>query len=116
MTTTLQPARTTADPDTFVRRHIGPSAAEIDEMLSALGYSSLDEFIDATIPESIRARKALGIGEPRTEHDVLREIRDIASRNKVFRSYIGLGYHATLVPPGIQRNILENFVPRMTRR
>ena len=108
MTTTLQPARTTADPDTFVRRHIGPSAAEIDEMLSALGYSSLDEFIDATIPESIRARKALGIGEPRTEHDVLREIRDIASRNKVFRSYIGLGYHDTLVPPVIQRNILEN--------
>ena len=108
MTTTLQPTRTSADPDTFVRRHIGPSAAEIDEMLSALGYSSLDEFIDATIPETIRARKPLGIGEPRTEHDVLNEIRRIADRNKVFRSYLGLGYHDTLMPPVIQRNILEN--------
>jgi glycine dehydrogenase len=108
MTTTLQPTGTSADPDTFVRRHIGPSAAEIDEMLLALGYSSLDEFIDATIPETIRARRALGIGEPRTEHDVLNEIRRIANRNKVFRSYLGLGYHDTLVPPVIQRNILEN--------
>jgi glycine dehydrogenase len=108
MTTTLQPTGTSTDSDTFVRRHIGPSASEIDEMLSALGYSSLDEFIDATIPETIRARRPLGIGEPRTEHDVLNEIRRIANRNKVFRSYLGLGYHDTLVPPVIQRNILEN--------
>jgi len=108
MTTTVQPPTTTADPDTFVRRHIGPSATEMEEMLSALGYGSLDEFIDATIPETIRARRPLGIGKPRTEHDVLREIRRIADRNKVFRSYLGLGYHDTLVPPVIQRNILEN--------
>src|SRR5688572_32892449 len=108
MATTVQPPTTTADPDTFVRRHIGPSTAEMDEMLSALGYGSLDEFIDATIPETIRARRPLGIGKPRTEHDVLREIRRIADRNKVFRSYLGLGYHDTLVPPVIQRNILEN--------
>jgi len=108
MTTTLQPAKTQADPDTFVRRHIGPSAAEIDEMLAALGYSTLDEFIDATIPETIRAKRPLGIGSPRTEHDVLNEIRRIAGKNKVFRSYLGLGYHDTLVPPVIQRNILEN--------
>ena len=108
MTTTLKPARTAADPDTFVRRHIGPSAADVQEMLTALGYSSLDEFIEATIPETIRARRPLGIGQPRTEHDVLNEIRRIASLNKVFRSYIGLGYHDTLVPPVIQRNILEN--------
>ena len=108
MTTTLQPAKTSADPDTFVRRHIGPSAAEIEQMLSLLGYSSLDEFIDATIPETIRAKRPLGIGKPRTEHDVLNEIRRIAGKNKVFRSYLGLGYHDTLVPPVIQRNILEN--------
>jgi glycine dehydrogenase len=108
MTTTLRPAKTSADSDTFVRRHIGPSAAEINEMLAALGYATLDEFIDATIPETIRARKPLGIGQPRTEHDVLNEIRRIAAHNKVFRSYIGLGYHDTLVPPVIQRNILEN--------
>ena len=108
MTTTLQPARTSADPDTFVRRHIGPSEADIEAMLTALGYSSLDEFIDATIPGSIRTKSPLGIGNPRTEHDVLAEIRGIAVQNKVFRSYIGLGYHDTLVPPVIQRNILEN--------
>ena len=108
MTTTLKPASTSADPDTFVRRHIGPSAAEVEEMLSALGYSTLDEFIDATIPETIRAKRPLGIGQPRTEHDVLNEIRRIAGKNKVFRSYLGLGYHDTLVPPVIQRNILEN--------
>jgi glycine dehydrogenase len=108
MTTTLKPASTSADPDTFVRRHIGPSAAEVEEMLSALGYSTLDEFIDATIPETIRAKRPLGIGQPRTEHDVLNEIRRIADKNKVFRSYLGLGYHDTLIPPVIQRNILEN--------
>ncbi|HZI29491.1 MAG TPA: aminomethyl-transferring glycine dehydrogenase [Gemmatimonadaceae bacterium] len=108
MTTTLQPASTTADPDTFVRRHIGPSATEVEGMLSVLGYSTIDEFIEATVPETIRARRPLGIGQPRTEHDVLDEIRRIASLNKVFRSYIGLGYHDTLVPPVIQRNILEN--------
>ena len=108
MTTTLQPATTAADPDTFVRRHIGPGSTEIEEMLSALGYSTLDEFIDATIPGTIRARQPLGIGQPRTEHDVLNEIRGIAGMNRVFRSYLGLGYHDTLVPPVIQRNILEN--------
>src|SRR5688572_10586012 len=108
MTTTLKPASTSADPDTFVRRHIGPSATEVEEMLSTLGYSTLDEFIDATIPETIRAKRPLGIGQPRTEHDVLNEIRRIADKNKVFRSYLGLGYHDTLVPPVIQRNILEN--------
>src|SRR5512139_1754184 len=60
------------------------------------------------MPETIRARRLFGIGQPGTEHDVLNEIHRIASSNKVFRSYIGLGYHDTLVPPVIQRNILEN--------
>ena len=104
----MQPAAATADPDTFVRRHIGPGPSETAEMLSALGYQSLDAFIDATVPEGIRARRPLRIGPPRTEHDVLTELRGIANRNKVYRSYIGLGYHDTLVPPVIQRNILEN--------
>ena len=63
MTTTLKPASTMADPDTFVRRHIGPSSGEVDEMLATLGYASLDEFIEATIPETIRARRPLGIGQ-----------------------------------------------------
>ncbi len=77
-------------------------------MLDALGYDSLDAFIDATVPESIRLRRTLAIGPARTEHDVLSEIRLLANRNRILRSYIGMGYHDTLVPPVVQRNILEN--------
>ncbi|HEX9565719.1 MAG TPA: aminomethyl-transferring glycine dehydrogenase [Gemmatimonadaceae bacterium] len=108
MTTTLTPAAQAVDPDTFVRRHLGPSPAEVAAMLGELGYGSLDDFIEATVPESIRAKTPLGIGPARTEHDVLDEIRKMASRNRVFRSYLGLGYHDTLTPPVILRNILEN--------
>jgi glycine dehydrogenase len=107
MTTSTKPTQT-IDPDTFVRRHIGPSRAETDAMLQSLGYASLDEFIDATVPESIRAARPLRTGPSRTEHDVLAELRGIASRNRVFRSYIGLGYHDCLTPAVIQRNIMEN--------
>jgi glycine dehydrogenase len=97
-----------ADIDTFVPRHIGPSPAEVDEMLRELGYSSMDDFIRATVPESIRAKRPLAIGPSRTEHDVLAEVRGISLRNRVFRSFLGLGYHDTHTPPVIQRNILEN--------
>ncbi len=72
------------------------------------GYDSLDAFIDAVVPAGIRLRTPLRIGPPRTEHDVLNEISGIAAQNTVFRSYIGLGYHDTLVPPVVQRNVLEN--------
>jgi glycine dehydrogenase len=102
------PPRSIIDSDSFVRRHIGPSAAEVQEMLDELGYDSLDAFTDAVVPAGIRLRKTLSIGAPRTEHDVLDEIAAIAAKNTVFRSYIGMGYHDTLVPPVIQRNILEN--------
>jgi glycine dehydrogenase len=94
--------------DTFVRRHLGPSMAEVDAMLDALGYPSLDAFIDDVVPEGIRFRRALNTGPARTEHDVLAELRGMADRNQTYRSYIGMGYHDTLVPPVIQRNILEN--------
>ncbi|MBV6521158.1 MAG: Glycine dehydrogenase (decarboxylating) [Gemmatimonadaceae bacterium] len=94
--------------DTFVRRHVAPSSADVAAMLDALGYDSLDAFIDATVPESIRLRRTLAIGPARTEHDVLSEIRLLANRNRILRSYIGMGYHDTLVPPVVQRNILEN--------
>ncbi|MFN8571863.1 MAG: aminomethyl-transferring glycine dehydrogenase [Gemmatimonadaceae bacterium] len=94
--------------DTFVTRHIGPSNAEVSEMLAALGYANLDAFVDATVPESIRLRRTLDIGPARTEHDVLAEIQRIARQNVVCRSYLGLGYHDCLTPPVIQRNILEN--------
>ena len=94
--------------DTFVRRHLGPSMDEVDAMLGALGYRTLDAFIDDVVPEGIRFRRTLNTGPARTEHDVLAELRGMADRNQQFRSYIGMGYHDTLVPPVIQRNILEN--------
>jgi glycine dehydrogenase len=77
-------------------------------MLDALGFETLDAFTDAVVPENIRLRTPLHIGAPRTEHDVLDEIAGIAAKNTVFRSYIGMGYHDTFVPPVVQRNILEN--------
>ena len=107
MTATSKPTFT-YDADSFVRRHIAPSAHEIDEMLDALGYESLESFIEATVPDQIRLRRPLAIGPGRTEHDVLDELRRMATRNRVYRSYVGLGYHDTFVPPVIQRNILEN--------
>ncbi len=94
--------------DTFVRRHLGPSMDDVEAMLAALGYKTLDEFIDATVPEGIRLRRTLDIGPARTEHDVLDELQTMAAKNVVARSYIGMGYHGTHVPPVIQRNILEN--------
>src|SRR5262245_25995078 len=106
--TTTTPTQLAIDPDTFVRRHIGPSSAEVAEMLRALGYETLDEFIDATVPNTIRATRPLGIGPARAEHDVLGEIRQIASKNQVFRSYLGFGYHDCLTPLVVLRNILEN--------
>jgi glycine dehydrogenase len=106
--TISSPPRSLTDSDTFVRRHIGPSAAEVQAMLDELGYATLDAFIDAAVPAGIRMRAPLRIGPPRTEQDVLEEIRVIAAKNKVFRSYLGMGYHNTFVPPVVQRNILEN--------
>ncbi|HEX8831801.1 MAG TPA: aminomethyl-transferring glycine dehydrogenase, partial [Longimicrobium sp.] len=94
--------------DTFVRRHIGPNGAEVAEMLDTLGHRSLDELIDATVPASIRLNRSLMLGPERSEYELLSELRKLAQKNKVFRSFIGMGYHDTIVPPVIQRNILEN--------
>ena len=107
MTTTSKPMPLT-EVDPFPSRHIGPSAAEQQAMLAVLAYRSLEEFIDAVVPGKIRFRGSLRTGRPRTEHDVLAELRTMAAANKVFRSFIGLGYYDTLTPPVIQRNILEN--------
>ncbi len=97
--------------DTFVRRHIGPSDAEIQAMLDALGYRSLDEFTSAVVPEGIRLTRSLnlpGASHLRGEHETLAELKAIASKNQVFRSMIGMGYHDCITPPVILRNILEN--------
>ncbi len=90
------------------RRHIGPSPAEMEAMLKTLGVASLDELIDQTIPSSIRQAEALDFGKPRSEREMLWEMRQIADRNEVFTTMIGQGYHGTVTPPAIQRNILEN--------
>ena len=107
MTTTVRTAPATGD-DSFVPRHVGPSDAEIQEMLRVVGYATLDDLIDATIPAAIRLRKPLAIHPPRGEHEALAALRAIASKNRIFRSYLGYGYSGTLTPPVIQRNILEN--------
>jgi glycine dehydrogenase len=107
MTTMSRPVSLT-DADSFIRRHIGPSDDEIRAMLEVLGYETLDDLIDATIPEAIRLRRPLALGEGQSETAALRRFRTIAARNQVFRSFIGMGYSSCLVPPVIQRNILEN--------
>ncbi len=95
-------------PDTFIRRHIGPSAPEIAEMLSTIGYPSLDAFIDATVPENIRLRRGLALPGAQSEQDALANFRAEMSANEVRRSFIGMGYYDTHTPAVIQRNILEN--------
>ncbi len=89
------------------RRHIGPSPAEMDQMLKAVGVASLDELIDQTVPASIRQSVPLGWA-PLSEHELLARMRAVAGRNKVMTSLIGQGYYGTVTPPAIQRNILEN--------
>jgi glycine dehydrogenase len=97
--------------DTFVHRHIGPDDQQVHAMLAALGLSSLDELTQAVVPPSIRLTESMdlpGLETVRGEHAVLTELRRIAEMNDVFRSFIGQGYHGTITPPVIQRNILEN--------
>jgi glycine dehydrogenase len=92
----------------FASRHIGPDEQEISKMLRFLDYKSLNALIDAAVPKNIRTKKPLTIGEALSEHAALKKMHGIASKNKIHRSYIGCGYYDTLVPPVIQRNILEN--------
>jgi glycine dehydrogenase len=95
-------------PDRFVDRHLGPSARDVEEMLSTLGVSNLDELIERTVPASIRLARPLDLPAGRSEFGLLREVAELAQRNQVFRSYIGLGYSDTVTPPVILRNVLEN--------
>ena len=97
------------DPYDFAnRRHIGPSPAEMERMFETLGVQGLDELIDETVPGAIRQEAALDLGPPLTERELLWELRQIARKNSVFSSMIGQGFHGTVTPPAIQRNILEN--------
>ena len=94
--------------DEFVGRHIGHDAAELAAMLTAVGASSLDQLIDQTVPAAIRLDKPLALPGPRREHDALAALKAIASKNVVKKSLIGMGYHDTLTPKVIVRNVLEN--------
>jgi len=94
--------------DDFVDRHIGPRANDMTHMLAALGYDSLDHLTDTTVPANIQLSRPLDVSPPVGEHKLLDDIRAIAERNEVWRSYIGLGYHNCCVPHTILRNIFEN--------
>jgi glycine dehydrogenase len=95
-------------PDEFVNRHIGPDKNEVEEMLHTIGVSSVDELIDETVPADIRLQNELVLSKPLSEYEFLKKLRTLAKKNKVFKSYIGMGYHPTITPSVIQRNILEN--------
>ncbi|NWF90306.1 MAG: aminomethyl-transferring glycine dehydrogenase [Ignavibacteriaceae bacterium] len=95
-------------PDKFVNRHIGPRKDEIEEMLKVIGVESIDELINQTIPQSIRSSKKMELSAPLSEYQFLDHLKTLARKNKVFKSYIGLGYHPTHTPAVIQRNVFEN--------
>jgi glycine dehydrogenase len=92
----------------FESRHIGPDAAQTDEMLKLIKAKSVDELIDQTIPANIRLKKSLNLPSAQSEFAFLNEFKKLASKNKIFKSYIGTGYYNTITPGVILRNILEN--------
>jgi glycine dehydrogenase len=92
----------------FAARHIGPSPDDVASMLATVGYGSVDELMDVAIPETIRWHGRLALPPAATEAETLAELRDIASRNRVLTSMIGLGYYGTHTPAVIRRNVLEN--------
>lgn len=94
--------------DSFAYRHIGPRKQDADKMLQEIGLNSIEDLIAQTIPADIRLNQPLNLAEPMSENEFINHIRQLARKNKVFKSYIGLGYHDTIMPGVIQRNILEN--------
>ena len=95
-------------PDKFVNRHIGPNDVEINEMAEIIGLKSMDDLINEILPEHIRMESELDIEPPLSEFNYIKKLKGIADKNKVFKSYIGMGYYPTITPPVIQRNVLEN--------
>ena len=94
--------------ESFVHRHNGPRKEDLPQMLEKIGVSSIDELIDQTVPKAIRLKAPLDLPDGITEYEYLQHIKEIASKNKVYKSYIGLGYYGTVTPSVIVRNILEN--------
>ncbi len=94
--------------DSFALRHIGIREEDLPKMFKTIGIDSIDELIDQTIPKDIRLMKDLPLDEPMSEHEFLNHIHALSRKNEVFTSYIGLGYHESITPSVIKRNILEN--------
>src|SRR5690606_28426971 len=92
----------------FALRHIGPNENDQIQMLKTIGVDSLDQLINETVPSDIRLKQGLHLNEPMTEHEYLLHIHELSKKNKAYKTYIGLGYHPTILPAVIQRNILEN--------
>ena len=94
--------------DSFALRHIGPRENDVPEMLETIGVKSLDQLIFETVPDDILLKKALNLDTAMSEQEYLEHITELSTKNKIFKTYIGLGYHQSNTPPVIQRNILEN--------
>jgi glycine dehydrogenase len=94
--------------DSFALRHIGPRENDLQHMFKTIGVESLDQLIYETVPDNIRLKKDLDLDAPMTEYEYLTHIQELGKKNKVYKSYIGLGYHPAIVPAVIQRNIFEN--------
>jgi glycine dehydrogenase len=105
---TSPPSREKDRVDSFAHRHIGPNKQASAEMLTELGFANLDELIDATVPKNIRLDRPLNLPDAKSESEALTELRNLARKNVVARSFMGAGYSDTVTPPVIQRNILEN--------
>ena len=96
--------------DSFIFRHIGPNDKEIYEMLSFLGFGSLEDMMQTIIPEDIQLKRSLTLDVPKSEYEIINQLRKLGRLNKLYRSFIGMGYYGTMMPPVIQRNVLENPV------
>ncbi|MCJ7757807.1 MAG: glycine dehydrogenase (aminomethyl-transferring), partial [Gillisia sp.] len=94
--------------DSFAHRHIGPKESDLSEMLSTVGVNNLEQLIYETIPDDIRLKNPLNLPTALSENQYAEHIGGLAAKNKVFKTYIGLGYHQAIMPAVIQRNILEN--------
>ena len=94
--------------DQFVNRHNGPNAEETQEMLNTIGVKSMEQLIDETVPATIRMQRELNVPDALSEYEYLEDLKQTARMNKVFKSYIGLGYYNTITPSVIKRNIFEN--------
>ncbi|MCE2496604.1 MAG: aminomethyl-transferring glycine dehydrogenase [Flavobacteriales bacterium] len=94
--------------DSFMYRHIGPRAHDIEPMLETIGVDSFEQLIDETIPDDIRSKKPLDLPLAMSEYEFMTHVRELGVKNRLYRNYIGLGYHDTVLPGVIQRNVLEN--------